>query len=194
MDTFVSAARPSSGKARISILAVVLALLVAVAGGLAAPRAQALPQLGSVVCGGTTSATYDPGITYTPQNVSYEATRDYQGCVVIGGGGITSLQDEHIVSSGTRSCLDLLSTQSITKTYVWDTGATSTFEGTYTYVQAASVLTIVWDGTFTAGAFDGHHVRQVLEYPGVDALTACSSPQGLQELDNGIVAFTVLPL
>ena len=155
-------------------------------------HAQLLPS--SVVCNGTSNATYVPGMTYEPQEVTVTVVFDYLACTVINGGQINMAQDSTGMQTASRSCHNLLGTSPGTFGILWNTGQVSVAIVDTTVTQEASALVGTAIGTVVSGPFTGYRVRRVATYADVTVATACLSSGGLQSWSNGLFTLTILSI
>lgn len=162
-----------------------LAVLLAVALSVAAPQAQARPEL--LVCNGTQTASYDPPITNVSQGTTADITESYSPCHTPSDPALTN-GDGSFSSHETASCTSLDESVDIA-TYDWNNGVSSTvlFADT-TVARLADGTTdvtsfgIVVDG-FGAGSAAAREV--ILPQPDV---TACDGTGVVQE--NGTATLT----
>ncbi|MFD5560813.1 hypothetical protein [Kitasatospora griseola] len=147
------------------------------AAALFAPAAPAHADVIQVVCGGSQTTTYTPGLTNTPQTVQRSGTNIHTPCVStlppFSFSGSTSF-----TSTTTLSCLSLTEANTGTDVIAWTTGRTSTFayNRTVTIVQGQTVVTLT--GSITAGDFAGATAVETITSVNLD-LTACVTPQGV---------------
>jgi hypothetical protein len=159
------------------------------------PASASAGQLPAVQCSAVTETHYDPGLTNTEQPVEVTFTTDYQSCQVLDGGAITMAQDSYTVFDIVRSCMDLLGSHPVPDyTVTWNTGEVSHVDATFSVTQVQSTLVVVQEGEVFAGPFSGMRYRHEVGYASVDVLTECSSPDGLQGLENGLLTLTILPV
>jgi hypothetical protein len=79
-----------------------------------------------VVCAGTDTVTYSPGLTLVPTSQAVHAETSYAPCVVPGNPAVTPGQVT-VNFPQVRSCLGLLDASSGAVTITWNTGQTSLF-------------------------------------------------------------------
>lgn len=157
---------------RLSVPAAALAVAAVL---LPATPASAAPF--QVVCGGSQTTTYSPGLTNTPQTVQRSGTNIHTPCVStlppLTFSGSTSF-----TSTASLSCLSLTAANTGTDLITWSTGRTSTFayNRTVTVVQGQTVVTLT--GSITAGDFTGATAVETITSVNLD-LAACSTPQGI---------------
>jgi hypothetical protein len=151
----------------------------------------------AMTCTGTSSTTYNPGITNTSQSVTFNSNQTYS-CVPIGGnpqltGGQTSASGTYAVS-----CMDLLQSgfPPSTTTYPWNDGTQSVVQYTSSTVSYDPLgnLVIAQTGNVQSGTGQGDTVLETITLVTTTALqTSCQSPQGVQSL-TGPVTLAFLPL
>ncbi|MEV7013561.1 hypothetical protein [Streptosporangium sp. NPDC051022] len=108
----------------------------------------------SVTCTGTSHATYSPGLTLTPRNVSSTETSTLSSCT----------STDPTLTSGSwflsatipgASCNDVEVSPDGPLTVTWNNGNTSTASLTYVLTITGGILQTVGTGTITAGQFTG---------------------------------------
>ncbi|MEV0323025.1 hypothetical protein ACIBKX_32845 [Streptomyces sp. NPDC050658] len=172
-------------------------LLVTIGIALSACLLQASPAAAVTLlnCTGSYSTTYDPGLTYDPQPVTYDTSSTYgqPGGLCLGGGavksGTSSLTDAQLPSA---SCVDLLgSTVTGETTVTWNTGETSRYTWSSTAADVLGTLVTTTTGTVVEGKYLGGSVQRISIAPNLQVLeNACNSPQGLTS-DSGTVTLTI---
>jgi hypothetical protein len=132
-------------------------------------------------CVGTVSATYNPGITYTPESTDFSVTDTYDTCTG-SDATITSGQDSESFQV-TLSC-NLLEAGLTVETVHWSNGNESVIA--FGSIDVSTTLTaqiIVLNGTVVSGEFTGDTVVQTNEFL-LTNLLGCSSPTGLTSLSG----------
>lgn len=143
-----------------------------------AAAADAAPQLlDTLTCTSTSTTTYSPAITTTPSTTTRTIHQTYGPCVGTGSAaGITGgTHDDSNTTS--RSCLQLLSTATVTWTIHWNTGQQSTVTANRVSNLAGAVFTNTFTGTVTAGPLQGHAFVETMTAPSTQ-ITACTLGQG----------------
>lgn len=146
-------------------------------------------------CSGSYSTTYNPGLTYTPQQVTYNTSNTYgwPNGLCLGGGAVTSgtssLTNAQLPAA---SCADLLGPPVTgTTTVTWNTGETTRYEWRSTAVNVLGTLQTTTTGTVVEGKYQGGSVQRISIAPNLQILqNACNSPTGLTS-DNGTVTLTI---
>jgi hypothetical protein len=141
-----------------------------------APRApQTDLSVGSVVCSGTLSNTYTPGILVTPRTVSLQRNLILAPCVSLSDTTLTSG-----ISSGTSntsvSCLTVAVPQSGVNTITWNNGQTSVFTFNQIVNNIGGQATLTATGTITAGQFAGHTAVRQATGPSINVLDCLQEP------------------
>ncbi|TDT39637.1 hypothetical protein EV562_1037 [Streptomyces sp. BK208] len=134
--------------------------------------------------------TWTPALTLAPQSVKPKTQTDYGPCVSISQPGIVSGTESTQGLTTTLSCLDLLSSGTITTTITWNTGQKTTFTGTRTANIAGAVLTNTTVGTVTSGTFAGKAVVQQQVAPALN-VTACTLGLGTVSSINSSVVLEI---
>lgn len=152
--------------------------------------------LQTLVCAGSASTSYNPGLTDTAQQLTVTVD-EALGSDASGVGACTTVGapitggTHHHTRVLTLSCQSALTPTPITEQFTWNTGATSTVSFTtsrYTDEGGETVITRV--GTVTDGFGAGDTATQTVTLLNSD-LAACSSPGGLTHI-NGATTLTFL--
>ncbi|MER6381399.1 hypothetical protein [Streptomyces sp. NPDC001250] len=159
-----------------------IALAATVVFSVAAPvvPASAHPQgSGLLQCEGTESISYSPGLTLQARPVHVTIDGRFASCA--GGNGAVRSGSYHEEFTLFTGCNNLLEGFRARRTYVWNTGDSSTADisGSSTAV-AGQVVTPV-TGTVTHGPFHGRKLLQVIPVP---------QPSALQCLAGGVTGAT----
>jgi hypothetical protein len=168
----------------IACAAVAVPLLATAAPALAQPAGAGNgAALGALTCLGTESVSYSPGITNTPQPVTFTTNDTFGPCLVPGqptltGGSATS------TGQAVKSCLELkpgASPENLTETYHWNDQTQSQVQySTLIILQLPTgQIQIVQEGTVQSGPGAGDIATETITLVSLD-LTACETPQGLQ--------------
>jgi hypothetical protein len=145
-------------------------------------------------CLGTVSSKYNPGLRNDPRSIDAKIEHRYEFCTGLVVSGVSSAS-----GTSTTSCTDLTmpleqvpTGGSITWATLGGGTAVTVYSGLATREKVNANIVAVVRGRVTAGMFAGYHFLSQTTYPNVD-LSACSTPQGLKEL-NGIVELIISPL
>ena len=159
-----------------------------------APQQSAAPLgLGvlDIVCLGSQTSRYSPGLTFTSREVTTTATGVMSGCVSPTHPQLHSGTVVPYTGTSEQSCL--LSNARFTKTVLWNTGHFSTYSArAVVNLKPDGTSVIVATGEVISGLFMGARIEQVSALPNT-ALTACLSDPGATEV-LGPVIFTITPI
>ncbi|MGZ3119822.1 hypothetical protein [Streptomyces sp. H62] len=171
-------------------------LLTAAVSGLAlalpaTPASAAASALDTLTCTSTSTTTYDPPITTTAATSTRSIIQTYGPCVGTGGAaGITG--GTHTSSNTTqRSCLQLLSTATVSWTINWSNGQSSTVTAQRVSNLAGAVFTNTFTGTVTGGYLAGRSFIETMTSPSVQ-ITACTLLGGSVSSLGAVHTFTLL--
>jgi len=171
---------------RWSIALVTMAVTVTIGG---APAAHAAA---TATCAGTSTISYQPGLTLTPRAVHYAETDTFSGCVSTDA-TLTSGTSSSSVDLPAASCLALPSVVNDPAfTIYWNNGQQTVVDLTFTDVIIGGTEQITGTGPVVAGEFLGGNATVVWLYPVVNLLD-CLSSQGLTS-QNGILAAQITML
>lgn len=170
-----------SRRGRISGAALAMACLLGVAAGTSS-TAQAAP--GSLsdplsTCAGTSTTTYSPGLTPTPQTVNFTGSADLSCPLDLEG------QTAHYEASGSGmlSCAPNLNSSSGTLTVEWGNGEESVIPFTTAVVSRPLVgVVLVSTGTVQSGRFEGQMMTNEAVLVPLGAPIGCVSGQGITEV------------
>ncbi len=159
----------------IRVLRVLVAVATALAVGVPVGTAAADPL--DLVCAGTQTVTYSPGLTLVPTSQTITVQAIYSPCVSASQPAVTAGQ-AGVTTHEVRSCLDVAEPGGATRFITWNTGQTSTFlyNAIVNTVGGNTVVTLT--GTITAGLFAGDSAVQVIVGPTLDTLS-CLIPPGI---------------
>ncbi|MFI6585639.1 hypothetical protein [Embleya sp. NPDC050493] len=164
-------------------------LLVLLAAVLAfAPAAHASS---STTCTGTSSATYNPGLTLTPQSVALTETDTLSSCTSTD----PTLTSGSFGLGGTipgAACNDVQAGPGTPITVTWNNTHTSTAALTYVLTVTGGILQTVGTGTVTSGEFTGATAVFVWAYALVNPLQ-CLAPGGLTSHGGTITVQILAP-
>jgi hypothetical protein len=154
---------------RLSALLVAVCLL---AGAVVSASPASAAGLLDVTCTppSSTTTTFSPPLTNTPQLSSSTVSSQFGPCVSLSQPALTSGTFTKTNSARPRTCLDLLSATSITLTITWNTGQTSTLSVNVTSTIVGAALVVTGTGTVTAGLFTGDTVATTQTGPAADVL------------------------
>ncbi|BAJ26436.1 MULTISPECIES: hypothetical protein [Kitasatospora] len=135
----------------------------------------------SVVCTGSDTTNYNPGLRTFSQTVDTYGTDTGSGCT--GVGRITGLTSFSASFSGTytASCISPIQSGSGTETLTWNDGSTSVWAWHSTVAtNSAGQLVGTYDGTITTGRYAGANLNNTDVEPNTN-VTACFSSPGLTQ-------------
>ena len=167
---------------RRSLAGLLSILLAATATALFAAPASASGTL--INCTGEVELTFNPGLTYTDQNVTYTGEDRATSCVSLTHPTLHSFVGP-FSGSATQSCGTLLDDGVGTEVLYWNGSSTLTSTWTYSYTAQQLATTVVYEvnGLITSGVAAGALLNQVNVIPLADFL-ACSEPGGLQHYEG----------
>ncbi|MFE9696414.1 hypothetical protein [Streptomyces sp. NPDC006270] len=130
-----------------------------------------------VVCGGSQTTTYNPGLTNTPQTLTRSGQNIHAPCLATVS-PFTFTGSTAFTSTSTLSCLSLTEANTGVDLISWSTGATSTFSynRTVSIVQGQTVVTLT--GEITSGWFQGATAVETITSVALD-LGACATAEGI---------------
>ena len=172
-------------------VAVAMCLLLVSGAVLASATPSAADPLTTLTCTSTSVTTYDPPISITAAPTTRTITQGYGPCIGTGA-GVSVTSGVHASSNLThRSCLQLLSTGSVTWTITWNTGATSTVSTQRVSNLAGAVFTNTFTGTVTDGLFEGKSVVETMTSPSTE-ITLCTLGLGTVSTLNAVHTLTIV--
>jgi len=134
-----------------AVLALAVAVLAPAATASAAPAsAPAVSLTPTLVCLGSTTSSYAPGVTNQARNVRVDGRSTFAPCVGTPA-GYTAAASTTFTSS--LSCTNLLQQTTGTKTISWSKGGASTFSYTRSATRNALTTVITFTGTISGGQF-----------------------------------------
>ncbi|MET9499639.1 hypothetical protein [Streptomyces sp. NPDC006552] len=180
--------RPIRNLAAGVFTAAVSALAVALP---AAPAGAAPATLTTLTCTGTSTTTYDPPITTTAATSTRTIDQTYGPCV--GTGAAASITGGTHTSANTtqRSCLQLLSTATVSWTINWSNGQSSTVTAQRVSNLAGAVFTNDFTGSVTSGYLAGHDFIETMTAPSLQ-ITTCTLLGGSVSSIGALHTFTLL--
>jgi hypothetical protein len=163
-------------------------LVVASMGLLVSPAAAS--GLIAVVCSGSDSVTFNPGLRNFPQSVSFAETLEAHDCTGLGKIAGDNAFETSFGGTQEFSCTTLHMPPAFTLQVTWSpSGRTSTWHATSTVVTYANGQVISTStGQITSGDYTGATLTSVGVYP-TPQLAACLSSPGLTSL-GGAVTWT----
>lgn len=174
------------GRHRVVTLVASAAVLLAVAGGLAAAPAASGAPLPLLACQGTETFTYQPALTSTPEPTLVRAAISLNLCLL---GGVSSGEGQYSVTA-TVSCTgaDLLP-PAFSDTYQWSNGTSSTVTYTASVTTPVNGTVIITDtGTVTSGLDQGAAANATTTVPELN-LAACAGTGISQQSGSYVLAF-----
>jgi hypothetical protein len=171
--------RPAQGVARCLAVAV-----LAVAG--VSVSASSAHAASSTTCTGSSAISYSPGLTNTPQTVSYSETETYSSCTSTDTSLTAGSSSTNFTLAG-ASCNGAGTFPPSAYTISWNNGQSSTMTLTYTDVIILGTEQVTGVGTVTSGEFTGGAVTIVWLYPVLNPLL-CLTSQGVTSQSGTVVA------
>ena len=155
---------------------------------IALPAPAATAQSVDVVCTGTETVAYQPGLLLTPQTVHVVVTGTLTPCHS-SDAGITAggYQDNF---AATLSCATLLAPRPGTRVVHWSNGRSSTFTYDSRINDAGGQTTVTFSGVITGGEFTGDRVVEQVAFV-TPAAAQCLASPGLTTLGPGPVVLTI---
>ncbi|KAG0204255.1 hypothetical protein BGX28_003750 [Mortierella sp. GBA30] len=145
-----------------------------------------------VVCTGTETATYTPGLTLellsNPQPIQVDVIGILDHC--ISSDGDIKSGTYHESFNATVSCLSLLDPRPGTRVFRWSNGKTSTFPFNRALNDVGSETTVTFTGSITDGEFAGDTALEQVVLLSLNTLQ-CLSPCGITKLGPGTIALTL---
>jgi hypothetical protein len=140
----------------------------------------------SVTCTGSSTITYNPGLTFTPRPVHYHETEQYTPCVS-SDPTLTAGSSSTDIDIPAGSCLALPSIfEDPAYTIDWGNGNSSTIDLMFSDAIIGGTEQVTGVGTVTAGQFTGATAVIVWIYPVIDP-QQCQTQQGLTT-QNGVLS------
>ncbi|WP_299540749.1 hypothetical protein [uncultured Streptomyces sp.] len=156
-----------------------------------APASAAESALDTLTCTSTSTTTYDPPITTTAATSTRAIDQTYGPCV--GTGTAASITGGTHMSSNTtqRSCLQLLSTATVSWTINWSNGQSSTVTAQRVSNLAGAVFTNTFTGAVTSGYLAGRSFVETMTAPSLQ-ITNCTLLGGSVSSLGALHTFTLL--
>lgn len=169
----------------LTALAGAAALGVSALVGAAAPASAVGP-----TCTASSQSTFSPGLLLTPSTQDIAFTAGFSNCLTPGRPDVTS-GTRSGTFTGSRGCLSILPpSANLTFVVEWNTGETSTVQGTATGQDVAGQTVHTITGTVTGGLFTGSSYTEVMTQASLNLLQ-CLAPPGVQS-QTGLGTLTVL--
>jgi hypothetical protein len=150
------------------------------------PAAHALTA--DVLCAGTETVTYQPGLLLTPQTVNVTVNGILAPC---------TSSDRHITSgtylqhfTTTLSCSTLLGGLAATRVFNWSDGESSTFSYNRAINDVGGQTTVTFTGTIVSGKFEGDTAIEQVVFVTLNTLQ-CLAPPGVTALGPGVAVLTI---
>jgi len=150
----------------------ILVLFAAQLGGEPAGAAGLL----DLMCTGTESATYSPGLTLSTQSVTVTASHTYTSCSG-SDPSVTSGSDGRMLRNNI-SCLTLADGGAGTLSLAWNNGRTSMFNFNRLVTHPVGETVVAYVGSITSGEFAGDNAVLTVTSATLDA-AACIAPPGV---------------
>ncbi|MFI6090575.1 hypothetical protein [Streptomyces sp. NPDC051218] len=147
--------------------------------------------LDTLTCTGTSTTTYDPPITSATASSTRTIDQTYGPCVGTGGAAAITGGTHNSSNTTSRSCLQLLSTATVSWTIHWSNGQSSTVTAQRVSNLAAAVFTNTFTGSVTSGYLQGHNFVETMTAPSLQ-ITACTLRLGSVSSLGAIHTFTLL--
>jgi len=174
--------RPAQGVARCLTVAVLAAAGVSIS-------ASSAHAASSTTCTGSSPISYSPGLTNTPQTVTYSETETYSSCTSTDTSLTAGSSSVNVTLAG-ASCNAAGVFPSTPYTISWNNGQSSTITLTFTDVIILGTEQVTGVGTVTSGEFTGGAVTIVWLYPVLNPLQ-CLTSQGVTS-QSGTVALEII--
>lgn len=143
-----------------------------------------------VICTGTDSQTYSPGLLITPRTVTINLQEKYGPCkssdpTLISG-------SDAVTVTLMASCLVHTPSGLVDGLVSWNNGKTSEVVGNFTAVLSLSQEIVVFSGTVIAGEFKGDKVVATSTSDALNVL-ACLAPPGVTSSSGAEVLAIIKP-
>jgi hypothetical protein len=149
------------------------------------PAGPARAAAGTATCLGSAPVTDSPGVTDTPQAITFTETDDYGTCTSTDT-TLTSGISATITETITGSCTATSGLLTASYTINWNNGQSSTADLTYTDTIVLGEEQLAGTGTITSGEFAGGNATIAWVFPALDPLQ-CLGPPGITSQDGTIV-------
>ena len=135
-----------------------------------------------VVCVGTETVTYEPGLLLTPQTVNVTVHGILAPCISSDPKITSGTYDQHFTA--TLSCVTLVNGLAATRVFNWNNGRSSSFSYNRAINDVAGQTTVTFAGTIGSGKFAGDTAIEQVAFVTLNTLQCLTSP-GLTTLGPG---------
>lgn len=170
---------------RLSTLLTAAALAIS---GVVLPSAAGHAVSADVLCVGTETVTYQPGLLLTPQTVNVTVNGILAPCTS-SDPDITS-GTYHQNFTATLSCGTLLAGLAATRVFNWSDGQSSSFSYNRAINDVGGQTTVTFTGTIVSGKFAGDTAIEQVVFVSLNTLQ-CLAPPGLTALGPGVAILTI---
>jgi hypothetical protein len=132
-------------------------------------------------CIGTSTWTFTPGVTLTPQAVTLTARTTYSVCLSSNPAVVAGSETQTLIIAG-LSCESLFRSGAGIGSITWNTAPVSNYTFSDSVVVTPETATITRLGTVTSGTFTGDTVTRIGQFLNNDVTAACTSPAGVTQL------------
>lgn len=147
--------------------------------------------LDTLVCVSKSTTTYEPPITLEPAETTRTIDQSYGPCIGTGEGAGVRSGTHYSTNRTNRSCLQLLSSATVTWTIEWNTGHTSTVRANRVSNVAGAVFTNTFTGSIVSGQFAGRSMIETMTAPATD-ITLCTLGLGKLTGLNSLHTLTII--
>ncbi|HWO19958.1 MAG TPA: hypothetical protein VNO30_14325 [Kofleriaceae bacterium] len=176
------ARRPVQGVARYLVIA-------ALAGAGVTVSPSPAHAASSTTCTGSSTVNYSPGLTNTPQTVTWTEADTYSSCTSTDPSLTAGSSSPVTITLSGASCNGGGVFSSVNYTINWNNSQSSTVTLTATDVIIGATEQVTAVGTVTSGLFTGGTITIVWLYPILNPLL-CATPQGVTS-QSGTVALQI---
>jgi len=141
-----------------------------------------------VVCVGTETVTYEPGLSLTPQTVNVTVHGILAPCTSSDPEITSGTYVQHFTA--TLSCVTLVSGLAATRVFNWSNGRSSSFSYNRAINDVAGQTTVTFAATIVSGKFAGDTAIQQVVFVTPNVLQ-CLTPPGLTALGPGPAILTI---
>lgn len=134
----------------------------------------------TVICGGTTTTEFSPGLLLTAQTVTYEESNIFSPCVSTTHPSLTAGNSVRPPIDLELSCLSFQDASTSTRTINWNTEQSSLFRFNSTSSNIGGQTVLTRTGFIESGLFAGANAVQTITSPSLD-LASCLFPPGIEE-------------
>jgi hypothetical protein len=140
----------------------------------------------TTTCTGSSAISYSPGLTNTPQTVTYSETDTYSSCTSTDTSLTAGSSSVNVTLTG-ASCNGGGVFPATTYTISWNNGQSSTISLTFTDLIILGTEQVTGVGTVTSGELTGGVVTIVWLYPVLNPLQ-CLTSQGVTSQSGTVIA------